>query len=266
MMPTQISEYQKSSFSATTINNQIILHDVYQRGNGPPVIIIQELPGIGQATLRLADKLINAGFSVVIPHLFGPIGKVQVGRNLMRVFCLRKEFKLFSRNQSSPIVDWLKALCRSVRDERQVSGVGVIGMCLTGNFAISLMADSSVTAAVSSQPAMPLNSASSLHMSQTDIQKIKINIDKTKPILAFRFENDWMSKQAKFDTLAGTFNSDVERIKMTTLPGDGHSVLTLDFVDKEGHPTYEALQNVIAYFREALHLNDQNIEIDEHQS
>ncbi|MBL4671631.1 MAG: dienelactone hydrolase family protein [Arenicella sp.] len=203
-MPIQISEYQKSSFSAETINNKTIRHDVYQRGNGPPVIIIQELPGIGQATLRLADKLIQAGFSVVIPHLFGPIGKVQAGRNLMRVFCLRKEFKLFSRNQSSPIVDWLKALCRLIKDERKVSGVGVIGMCLTGNFAISLMADSSVTAAVSSQPAMPINSASSLHMSQLDIQKIKTNIDKTQPILAFRFENDWMSTQAKFDTLAHT--------------------------------------------------------------
>lgn len=255
-MPVQISEYQKSSFSAETINNKTIRHDVYQRGNGPPVIIIQELPGIGQATLRLADKLIKAGFSVVIPHLFGPIGKVQIGRNLLRVFCLRKEFKLFSRNQSSPIVDWLKALCHSIRDERKVSGVGVIGMCLTGNFAISLMADSSVTAAVSSQPAMPINSPSSLHMSQLDVQKIKTNIDKTQPILAFRFENDWMSTQAKFDTLASTFNADVERIKMTTLPGDGHSVLTLDFIDEEGHPTYEALQKVIAYFREALQSND----------
>jgi len=134
-------------------------------------------------------------------------------------------------------------------------------MCLTGNFAISLMADSSVTAAVSSQPAMPINSASSLHMSQLDIQNIKTNIDKTQPILAFRFENDWMSTQAKFDTLARTFNSDVERIKMTTLPGDGHAVLTLDFVDEEGHPTYEALQKVIAYFRGALHSNGQTIEI-----
>ena len=58
-------------------------------------------------------------------------------------------------DRSSPIADWVRLLCREVRDQRGVKGVGVIGMCLTGNFAIQLIGDDSVLAAVASQPAMP---------------------------------------------------------------------------------------------------------------
>ncbi|MFT6407890.1 MAG: dienelactone hydrolase [Arenicella sp.] len=251
-MPTQITEFKKTRFSAETANGYKIDHDVYTRGSGPTIVIIQELPGIGQSTLRLADKFIDAGFEVVMPHLFGPIGKTKILANLARVFCLRKEFSLFSKNQSSPIVDWLKALCRSIRSEKNTRGVGVIGMCLTGNFAISLMADDSVLASVSSQPAMPFNDPAGLHMSAKDIAEIKVNIDRNKPIKAFRFEHDWMSKKAKFDSLDEAFNGQSERIQMNTLPGKKHSVFTEDFVDQKGHPTHTALQQVIAYFHSSL--------------
>ncbi len=260
-MPTQIDQFKKASFSAETQNGHTIIHDVYTRGQGPSVVIIQELPGIGQSTLRLADKLIDAGFEVVMPHLFGPIGKTQVGRNLLRVFCLRKEFSLFEKNKSSPIVDWLKALCRSLRDGNATQnsnapqGVGVIGMCLTGNFAISLMADDSVLAAVSSQPSMPFNDPSALHMSDTDVAEIKTNIDNNEPIKVYRFEGDWMCKASKFKRLNSTFNDGDERLQFRTLPGRHHSVLTQDFVDEAGHPTHDALLEVIEYFGRSLRTN-----------
>lgn len=257
-MPTQIDHFKKTSFSANTQDGHAIRHDVYTRGQGPSVVVIQELPGIGQSTLRLADKLVDAGFEVVMPHLFGPIGKVQVGKNLLRVFCLTKEFSLFAKNRSSPIVDWLKALCRSVRSDNisrnpnAAQGVGVIGMCLTGNFAISLMADDSVLAAVSSQPSMPFSSSSALHMSDIDIVEIKSNIDKNEPIKVLRFDGDWMCKASKFQSLNDTFNDNAERLHFRTLPGKKHSVLTQDFVDKAGHPTHDALLEVIEYFRRSL--------------
>jgi hypothetical protein len=41
---------------------------------------------------------------------------------------------------------------------------------------------------------------------------------------------------------------------LKTLPGDGHSVLTLDFVDASGHPTREALDEVLGYFSKTLRL------------
>ena len=166
---------------------------------------------------------------------------------------MRREFALFSSNKSSQIVDWLKALCNDVRDSRQAAGVGVIGMCLTGNFAISLIGDDSVLAAVAAQPAMPFHKQDALHMSANEVKQSRAALDRKGPMLAYRFEEDKMSTAMKFDCIHEAFNSDgKERVSLNTLPGKGHSVLTLDFVDEAGHPTQQALETIISYFRENL--------------
>lgn len=250
--PTQIEVFDKFNFSVMISNGHTIKHDVYSRGEGAPVVLIQEMPGIDQATLRLADKFVEKGFKVVMPHLFGVIGKTSMAGNMMRVFCMRKEFSLFSANKSSPIVDWLKALCQKVRDDDNVPGVGVIGMCLTGNFAISLMGDDSVLASVASQPAMPLHKQDALHMSEAEVVQIKERIDATAPMKAYRFEKDSMSSDKKFQCIHDRFNDDKTRVELNVLPGKGHSVLTLDFVDEQGHPTYNALEEIFSYFEQQL--------------
>lgn len=250
---TQLSAYQKSVFTADTREGRSISHDVYSRGSGSPVVLIQELPGIGQETLRLADKLVDAGHEVVMPHLFGPLGKTSIGGNLLRVMCMRKEFRLMATDASSPVSDWLRFLCREVRDSRSVRGVGVIGMCLTGNFAITLIGDDSVLAAVASQPAMPFFKQGALHMSPQEIARSREALETEGPMRVLRFEDDPLSTIEKSDCIHRTFNDDgQERVKEIVLPGKGHSVLTLDFIDEAGHPTHEALENVLAYFAEKL--------------
>ena len=250
---TPIDQYQSFSFSAPLASGRLVTHDVYTRGEGPPVVLIQELPGIGKETLRLADRLVGEGFKIVMPHLFGPLERTDMVGNLIRVFCMRKEFSIFRSRQSSPIVDWLRALCRKVKENDKTKGVGVIGMCLTGNFAISLIGDDSVLASVASQPALPIFKQNALHMSAQEVEATKKNIDNTAPMLAFRFEKDPAVTGEKFSCLHDTFNgANIDRIRLKTLPGKGHSVLTIDFVDKEGHPTYEALQEVIQYFSHQL--------------
>ena len=250
--PTPINKYSKSSFAAQTLRGHTITHDVYRRGSGAPVVLIQELPGIGVETLHLADQFVCNGFEVFMPHLFGPLGRTSMAGNLLRVMCMRKEFSLFSSNKSSPIVDWLKALCKSVKEETKVNGVGVIGMCLTGNFAISLMGDDAVLAAVAAQPAMPFHNPAALHMSESEIQSTRDRIDATAPMMAFRFERDKLSKESKFRCIQDTFNDDSERVRLCRLPDKGHSVFTLDFVNDDGHPTKKALQEVLGYFKQQL--------------
>lgn len=246
---TPIAQYDKALFSATGSNGDLIEHDIYQRGDGPPVVIIQELPGIGPETLRLADEFVACGFSVALPHLFGPLEKISIGGNLVRVFCMRKEFSLFAARETSPIVDWLKALCRDLKSQYEAPGVAVIGMCLTGNFALSLMADDSVLAAVASQPSMPLMKSGDLHMSAEDIADIRQRIESTAPAHAYRIEGDPVCNAKKFNAIDAAFNDDgVTRVINHTLPGKGHSVLTLDFVDEAGHPTRRALDEILAYF------------------
>jgi len=250
---TPIADYDRSPFAATCDGGTRIEHDIYTRGDGPPVVIIQELPGIGPETLRLADEFAARGFSVALPHLFGPLEKISMVGNLVRVLCMRREFALFEANRSSPVVDWLKALCREMKTRRQVRGVGVIGMCLTGNFALSLLADDSVLAAVASQPSMPLMKASALHMSSDDIALIRRRIEQTAPAHAYRFAGDPMCNADKFQAIDAAFNDDgVVRMVNHVLPGKGHSVLTLDFADERGHPTRQALDDILAYFTAQL--------------
>jgi dienelactone hydrolase len=244
--------YDKTTFEASIGAGAPVRHDVYARGDGPVVVIVQELPGIGRAALHLADRFVERGFRVVMPHLFGPLGRVSMVGNLVRVFCLRREFTVFRAGGTSPVVTWLRALCRAVRDERGVPGVGVIGMCLTGNFAMSLMADDSVLGGVASQPSVPLVRPGALHMSAQDVVDIRARLDEVGPMMALRFDGDRLCGPARFAAIDAAFNDDAERVRLRTLRGRGHSVLTLDLVDEEGHPTHEALQEVLAYFEERL--------------
>ncbi len=249
---TVMDGYEKSEFSTAAVDGKPLAHDVYSRGEGPVVLVIQELPGIGWQTLRLADRLVSAGFRVVLPHLFGPLGKISIGGNLGRVFCMRREFALFAKNRTSPVVNWLRALAQELRVQHGVGGIGVIGMCLTGNFAISMMADDAVLAGVSAEPSLPLIGASALHMSAQDVQAVRSAIDDKGAMLAYRFAGDKICTAAKFGAIDRAFNDDAERVRLRTLPGKGHSVLTLDFVDTEGSVTAQALQEVIGYFGERL--------------
>ena len=38
-----------------------VTHEVHCKGDGPPIVILQELPGIGPETLALVDRLVAAG-------------------------------------------------------------------------------------------------------------------------------------------------------------------------------------------------------------
>ena len=255
--------YDQRSFSApihTQAGAKSVAHDVYTRqpnqsirtdSSLATVVIMQELPGIGPETLSLAERFVERGFQVVLPHLFGPLGKISLAGNFARVFCMRREFHLFAKQGSSPIVDWLRALCADLKANYNAASVGTIGMCLTGNFAISLMADEHVMAGVASQPAMPLGDQSALHMSTEDVNEIRQGLDAKGPMLALRFAEDKLCQAAKFDAFEQTFNDDKERIKLVTLPGPGHSVLTLDLV-KRGEVAEPALEQVMGYFTEKL--------------
>jgi dienelactone hydrolase len=247
---TQIKDYIKEEYSFKMRNNKIATHDVYTQGTGKKVVvIIQELPGIGQETLSLADKFFERGYTVVLPHLFGPLGKIAIAGNLMRVVCMRREFKIFAKNESSPVVDFLSQLCSALKAKYKVKGVAVIGMCLTGNFAISLMANEDVLAGFASQPSLAILKEKSLHMSSGEIENIKKNIDKVGPMHCGRFEKDPLCTHKKIELLDSTFNQDdMERIIFHEIPGKGHAILTLDFVNEEGHPTYKTLERVFEYF------------------
>jgi len=128
----------------------------------------------------------------------------------------------------------------------------MIGMCLTGNFAMSLVADEAVLASMASQPAMPFAGPGALHMSDDDVAASRAALDVKGPMLAYRFETDPLSPRAKFKAVDAAFNDGAERVSLRELPGAGHSVLTIHFVNEDGHPTRRAYEEIRDHFAAAL--------------
>ena len=247
----QIDAYTKCDF-AGPVGKARRSFPVYMRGRGPSVVIMQELPGTGQQVRRFADALVRAGFQVWLPHMYGTAGRTTTVRNAARIlFCMRREFQMFSRHQSSAIVDWLRALCSHVKRETNAKGVGVVGMCLSGNFALTLIADDAVLAAVASQPSLPRDQ-NTLHMSAVEIAASRTAIDAKGPIRAYRFEGDALCSAARFAAIDRAFNDDARRVVLNVMPGPGHAVLTIHFVDDVIGPTATALREVIDYFGRRL--------------
>ena len=251
MTVPQIGAFRKERF-AGPVGDTTRRFDVYVRGAGPPIVVMQELPGIGQQVLLFADKLVNAGFEVWLPHMFGPLGKISMAGNAVRVLCMRREFQLFSKHKSSAAVDWMRALCRHVRDARGAKGVGCVGMCLTGNFALAMIADDAVLAAVASQPSLPLRDETAIHMSDAEVAASRAAIDVKGPMRAYRFEADAMCTGVRFAAIDKAFNDGAQRVILRTLPGADHSVFARDFVDDGTGPTAQALAEIIGYFGERL--------------
>jgi len=225
--------------------------NVYTIGKGPPVIIMQEMPGIGETTIAFAQRLVDAGFEVWLPHWFGPLGKVS-RLNMVRLLCMRREFQVFARRQSSAITDWMRALCKHVAHTRRADRVGLIGMCLSGNFAMTLIAEENVWAAVASQPSLPGRDMSALHMSDTDIAASRAAIDIKGAIRAYRFKDDKLCTNAKFAAIDRAFNDDKVRVVTNVLPGEGHSVFTGHYDDAPGSPTAKAFAEIRDYLTAQL--------------
>lgn len=161
----ELAGFDQFDFDGPLWGKDRVSHPVYHRGEGPPVIIWQELPGIGPETIALANWLVDNGFHVYMPHLFGPLGQISFAGNIARLMCMRREYHLFSLHKASPITKWMAALCAEVSTREDGAKLATIGMCLTGNFALTMMAEPDVVAGIASQPAMPVAGPKYLHMS-----------------------------------------------------------------------------------------------------
>ena len=226
-------------FTAPLSSGKTATHDVYAGGKGPPILILQELPGIGPETLSLAQRLNDAGFRVYLPHMFGTFGKTTMLKNAARLFCVRREFNMFLKGRQSPVSTWMRALVAHIDKREGGSKVGVIGMCLTGSFALTLMAEDAVLGGVASQPALPVFGGDRLHMSVDEIAEARAGMARKGAGLAMRFADDATAPKRLMRALEAAFGNDLETVEY---PGHQHSLLTLHFHE----PAY---QRVEAYFQ-----------------
>lgn len=246
--------------------------EVYRCGDtGPAVIVLAEIPGITPAVAAFAERVAAAGFQVYMPQLFGTPGKPMSLRGTaleMGRACISREFSLLKRNGSSPVVEWLRGLAQVAHDECGGSGVGVVGMCITGNFGLAMMLDSPVIAPVLSQPSLPVGISpgqrSALHVSAQEIAAAHEKIDdQGARILGLRFKSDLFCTGARFEALREEFGDAFEAIEIEdrhARKGTGtppHSVLTTHLIDAQGEPTSKALDRTLEFLNQQLMATEQ---------
>jgi dienelactone hydrolase len=242
-------------------------YDCYEKGSGPGVVLIPELPGITPQVLGLAEHLVDEGFTVVVPSPFGVPEKEQsvgyTARTLARI-CVSAEFRAFAVNAERPITEFLRAVAADLNARTPGAGVGVIGMCFTGGFALATAVDDSVLASVVSQPAapFPLGRARQADpgLSAGELDQVAARAETAGfCALGLRFSEDANSPRPRFDALRRRLGDAFEVIELDSSPGNvggfsrrAHSVLTSEVRDLPGHPALLARTRVVEFLHRHL--------------
>jgi len=242
---------------------------VFVAGQGPAVIVMAEMPGIYPHVARFARWVRDAGFTVWMPSLFGAPGRAVTrerplslvrGAGVLARACISREFRAFAANRSSPVIDWLRALAAHAYPVCGGRGVGAIGMCFTGNFALSLMLEPVVRAPVLSQPSLPMFRRGGMHIAPEELAAVKERLEREDlTVLAYRFEGDSFCRAERFAAYQAALG---DRFVGRVLPDSAanpdapmrnpHSVVTYHLIDREGEPTRQALDEILGFFRTRL--------------
>lgn len=221
---------------------------------GRPVIIMHEIFGLSPTVVEFARLVVAEGFKVYAPVMFGqtdpPVKK------MAPITCLVGEFKALSVNGPGKWADWIRDLAEQVFKTHGGPpggrGVGVIGLCLTGNLALSATLSPVVTGPVMSEPSLGLL-PSGLHVSKAELANAKRRTQSGElTIRGYRYEKDWICPAAKFARLDKEFGHGFDG---TTIPADDkelHSVFTEHLRDENGNFRHGELATLIAYLRKSI--------------
>lgn len=206
--------------------------DVYRKGVGPGVVVVHEIPGITPAVMRFAEEVVAAGFTVVMPLLVGEVGREPDGRYMaasMSKVCVSREFTTLALRRTSPIIAWLRALAKQLHREVGGNGVGAVGMCFSGGFALGMMLDEVMVAPVLSQPSLPFAfgkaRAGDLNLSPDDELAIKRRAEEGCQVLGLRYTGDRLVG-TRFDALRRLLGARFIAVEFPSGAKSDHSVLT----------------------------------------
>ena len=256
-------------FKAREITLDDVTKRVHVAGAGHAVIVMAEMPGISPHVARFARWICGAGFTVYMPSLFGRDGAVphsEEGGAVFQRACVSAEFRAFAANESSPVTKWLRLLARLAHQECGGPGVGAIGMCFTGNFALTMMLEPSMLAPVLSQPSLPLNDPAGIEIAPDEVKAVRERLERDDlTVMAYRFEGDKFCMAQRFaaykEALGDRFigrvlpdsaaNNDLAPFfeRYVTTP---HSVVTAHLIDEAGQPTIAARDEILGFFKHRL--------------
>ena len=216
-----------------------VTHATYRKGSGPVVVVVHEIPGITPKVLEFAERVVTQGFTVVMPLLVGEVGRKPSGSYIassMRKICISREFTTMAMHKTSPIISWLRALARQMHSEVGGVGVGAVGMCFSGGFALGMMVDDIMVAPVLSQPSMPFavgtNRSADLNLSSSDEARIVERAQAGCQVLGLRFTGDKLVG-TRFDSLRELLGDAFVAVEFESTTKQDHSVLT-EQIQEEG--------------------------------
>ena len=245
---------------------------VHGAGSGPAVVVMAEMPGISPQVARFSRWVRDAGFTVYMPSLFGRDGAipdVEEGTAIFKRACVSAEFRAFAANESSPVTKWLRSLAKLAHKECGGPGVGAIGMCFTGNFALTMMLEPSMLAPVLSQPSLPLDDPAGLEIAPDELLAVGQRLKRDDlTVMGYRFAGDRFCRAQRFAAYSEALG---DRFVARVLPDSSanrdslppfsekvvacpHSVVTAHLVDEAGQPTIAARDEILAFFAHRLGL------------
>ncbi len=225
-------------------------HPTYRKGTGPGVVVIHEIPGLTPEVIGFAEEVVARGFTVVLPHLFGTPEAPGTAANSMKVLaklCVNNEFTKLALGTTTPVAAWLRSLAVALHEELGGPGVGAIGMCFTGGYALAMLAGAPVAAPVLSQPSTPFPvgraRAADLGLSPADLDSVRDKVVGGCQVLGLRYADD-PAVGTRFDTLRRELGDNFIAVEF---PGRKHAVLT-------AHRQQEGVDRVLAFLTEKLHV------------
>ena len=224
-------------------------HPTYRKGTGPGVVIVHEIPGLTPEVIAFGEEVVAAGFTVVLPHLFGTPERAAsagyVARSVRQV-CVSAEFTKLRTGVTSPVATWLRSLARELHAELGGPGVGALGMCFTGGFALAMMVDDSVAAPVVAQPSAPFalgrRRSADVNLSPADLETVRERSAAGCQVLGLRYRQD-PAVGRRFETLTRELGENFVRVEFV---GRKHATLT-------AHRQQEGVDRVLAFLTEKLH-------------
>ena len=199
----ELKDFTKESFEVDGKRR-----DIFRLGTGPAVIVISEMPGITPLVAQFGRRVAAAGCTAVLPHLFGDPGRPATAGYTFKSIgpaCVSREFTAFALKKTSPITVWLRKLAAAEHERCGGPGVGVVGMCFTGGFALAMMVDDVVLAPVLSQPSLPFPLSkkykADIGISEGDLARVKERTATGTCLLGLRFTNDPFCFEERFETL-----------------------------------------------------------------
>ena len=245
-MNVEILGWQQSSFS-----DGGIVHPLFRKGSGPAVIVVHEIPGITPKVLQFAERVVDKGFTVIMPLLVGEVGREPSGGYIassMRKICISHEFTTLAMRKTSPIIGWLRALAKQIHQEVGGVGVGAVGMCFSGGFALGMMVDDIMVAPVLSQPSLPFavgaRRSADLNLSESDEARVIERAQAGCQVLGLRYTGDKLVG-TRFDSLRKLLGDAFIAVEFASTTKQDHSVLT-EQIQEEG------VVRVLNFFQEKL--------------